>query len=544
MKKVYSQQGFLLISAALIVTVLLGVVSSFAAYFALSGTHLMRMQLRSVKAYYIADSGVQKGIYKLLTGSLQCSGINGDSSLTNVSFGGGEYTVTSTSYAPTAPTLLAQLNNGTTTVIRPSSVTGFAPLGRIRIDDEIIHYSKIGIGSGECGGGYSVCFLSLIRGMDGTADVTHSLGALVHQNQCDLSSQGGYTDLSSPLAQNQAGEGAFFGEGSGWFAGVQYAGELIYGWNGVTWVRNGPYGGILNYTMNGVKIVSLDDAWIIGDTGGTETILHWNGVVWSAWPDSSIANASLNGIDCLFSSFCMVVGDNRTFGRWNGSSWTSVSFSTLNFPSGTNVNSVSCTATNNCYAVAAAALYNFGGFTGNRTVPTILKWNGFSWSRVFLDYSAFRSYPYNLNAIDCTSSTLCWAAGNNGLLMRLSGTTWSRVAPPVSLSTVFRGIKAVASNDIWAVGYLSSAPIIIHYNGSLWSIPGTIDPLVNFRLYAVDCRDANDCWLAGASGGVAHWDGSTLYKVTSNPAILSANIYGISLYDDSIFGKKVGIWDN
>src|SRR5207253_8316890 len=104
------------------------------------------------------------------------------------------------------------------------------------------------------------------------------------------------------------------------------------------------------------------------------------------------------------------------------------------------------------------------------------------------------------------------------------GIAWSLVSSPnVGSGTnfLYGGVRAVSSNDIWAVGhYISggvSQTLTLHWNGSTWSVVsspnvGTADN----ELKGLASVGTNDVWAVGVyvSGGVyktltMHWNGSS-----------------------------------
>jgi hypothetical protein len=99
-----------------------------------------------------------------------------------------------------------------------------------------------------------------------------------------------------------------------------------------------------------------------------------------------------------------------------------------------------------------------------------------------------------LQSVSADSATDVWAVGAYGastLIMHYDGTSWSVVPVPA----VFKpqtpdlfGVAARAANDVWAVGseytQQGQRPIILHWNGTAWSQatvsgPGVVTNVLN-----------------------------------------------------------------
>jgi len=65
-----------------------------------------------------------------------------------------------------------------------------------------------------------------------------------------------------------------------------------------------------------------------------------------------------------------------------------------------------------------------------------------------------------------------------------------------------RGVSALASNDIWAVG---DSGKIYNYDGVSWS---EFDDLGGSAIFAIDMVSATDGWAVGASSRIYHYDGN------------------------------------
>jgi hypothetical protein len=159
-----------------------------------------------------------------------------------------------------------------------------------------------------------------------------------------------------------------------------------------------------------------------------------------------------------------------------------------------------------------------------------------------------------LSSLAVVSPTDIWAVGNRGtygaarstLAEHWNGSTWSVSPTPNGPNEVnwLLGADAVASNNVWAVGYSATNPpeqsfrrtLIERWNGNSWSVvpsPNPTPPLsggpVSNELFGVAAVSANDVWAVGQSVDygagrtlIVHWNGSAWSTVPSP----SPGLYG------------------
>src|SRR5437899_4230947 len=119
--------------------------------------------------------------------------------------------------------------------------------------------------------------------------------------------------------------------------------------------------------------------------------------------------------------------------------------------------------------------------------------------------------------VSALSANDVWAVGFytgsdgiiHGLTEHWDGTRWS-VVPAVDATpyaTIFYGVDAISSNDVWAVGYqqepdLVFQPLAEHWDGAQWSVvPITPLPSFNNFLYGVSGAGSEDVWAVGEYEG-------------------------------------------
>jgi hypothetical protein len=168
-------------------------------------------------------------------------------------------------------------------------------------------------------------------------------------------------------------------------------------------------------------------------------------------------------------------------------------------------------------------------------------WNGTAWSIV---PSPNRSGSGFLAAVTARTPTDAWAVGfwdgNNGfpevLVEHWNGTAWTIQHAPQTPSLInqLTGVVALASNDVWAVGFGSDPEsgipeaLIDHFDGTSWHLVTTPGRL-NRQLNGVAATSADDVWAVGSqlhgtvtSGLVEHWNG-TFWSVVPSPAAPSGS---------------------
>ena len=157
-------------------------------------------------------------------------------------------------------------------------------------------------------------------------------------------------------------------------------------------------------------------------------------------------------------------------------------------------------------------------------------------------------FDNGLSSLAVVSPSDIWAVGNWGtygaarstLAMRWNGSSWTKFNTPNGSNEVnwLLSADAIASNNVWAVGYSATNPpeqstsktLIERWNGSAWSVVPSPNPNVPLpggapisnELYGVAAVSANDVWAVGLSRNVTdgrtlivHWNGTTWSVVPS-----------------------------
>lgn len=171
-----AQRGFLLI-AAVVLIVVVGLLAAVITFLAATGVLSGAQHANSAKALFVAESGLERGIYGYKNGTW-CTSLG---TLTPPStVGEGDFSLTGTFNI--ASIALGANITPTDTVITVASTAGFASHGRIRIENEDIDYAAI----------TATTFTGAQRGVAGSTAAAHTTGAAVNvaQDECVIRSTG------------------------------------------------------------------------------------------------------------------------------------------------------------------------------------------------------------------------------------------------------------------------------------------------------------------------------------------------------------------
>jgi len=341
------------------------------------------------------------------------------------------------------------------------------------------------------------------------------------------STEGQLTGVAAASASNAWAVGAAGSDASGKVLMLHWNGKA---WSRVTSpkVLDGTAG-----ELSAITVVSAADAWAVGVTGTAGSgkdhtlLLHWNGKAWSqVTSPAPVAGGNLAAVTATAKSGWAVgyvntnpdapaccAGTPLIF-RLTGSKWSRVSEKLGN---GAGLNGVAVTGTSTAWAIGmptamitgALARWNgrawswvgsypvqgayqplegiaagpggtaFAvGENNNSPGPAIsMRWTGKAWQKVTVKAPS----ASQLNAVTFAPGGAAWAAGSadfgtaGPLIVRWSGKAWTRVASPSPRrNTVLSGLGFAAAGYGWAVGAAptglnTSATVILHWNGKVWS---------------------------------------------------------------------------
>jgi hypothetical protein len=305
-------------------------------------------------------------------------------------------------------------------------------------------------------------------------------------------------------------------------------------------------------SFRGVKAISATDAWAVGyfnNIAKTALIGHWNGTAWtpvSSWTSRLSNFVELNAVDADSATDVWAVGQytsgsqrHTLVERNTGSGWHRVAAPSprVHHGHGAELNGVSVVSPDDVWAVGAYA---------NSGTVLIEHWDGTAWTQVVSGRSDGR-----LVSVSAVSANDVWAvglrssagAGDRTFIEHWDGSAWSQVrdANPVGFNSELRGVSAISTTDVWAVGQLQkkngghNSPLIEHWDGSSWRLVESNVPIG--VLSGVSALSDSDAWTAGETDArkgfrhralAEHWDGASWSPGSTPPAGLSTHFYGVS----------------
>ena len=169
-----------------------------------------------------------------------------------------------------------------------------------------------------------------------------------------------------------------------------------------------------------------------------------------------------------------------------------------------------------------------------------MRWNGTAWSIVPSPNAGINP---TLTSVVAISPNDVWAVGYTGgnsgtltLAEHWDGSTWSIVSSPNPSLTYnsLRGVAAVGTDDVWAVGDFNAPggngrTLLLHWDGAAWTQAAGQNSGPSglaFRLDAVSAIGESDVWAVGSNSHTLaeHWNGTKWSKVASPNAGLGENV--------------------
>jgi hypothetical protein len=329
---------------------------------------------------------------------------------------------------------------------------------------------------------------------------------------------------NGPRQVNELHAVSALSENNVWAVGVSYNTErtlsssLIEHWNGSRWsvVPSPNPSGTLNI-LYGVAAVASNDVWAVGYAATASSgavIMHWNGSVWSVVPNppSSIFMSNLLALAVISANDIWAVGSGRIGDEdatltlhWNGTAWSFVSSPNVTPEVDNTLSGVAAIASNDVWAVGTQQPTSL---TDPHTL--ILHWNGSAWNIVPSPNDGGDNVDNHLLAAAAVASNDVWAVGFSGfgtLAEHWDGSEW-RVVPTPGIANreplFLAGIVALASNNVWTVGESFqtsrslSRTLTEQWDGTQWSVVQS--PNVGSdhnELFALDATPGGTLWAVG-----------------------------------------------
>jgi hypothetical protein len=285
----------------------------------------------------------------------------------------------------------------------------------------------------------------------------------------------------------------------------------------------------LNGYFGDIAGISPEDLWVVGSVIGSfpkvghPIVQHWDGERWSLVGTPDLPAAGLTAVAAVSASDVWAVGDRWSGGtlveHWDGARWSVVpSPNLIAGPRwGSGFSAIAASSASDIWAVGDAA-------NGRTSRPLIEHWDGTSWRLVPTPEAPSNS---SLSDVAVVSADDVWAVGESWsghgwqtLTMHWSGSAWTVVPSPNTDERVtgLSGVAGLSADHVWAVGSSSKLsgetvrPIVMHWDGTAWSLVQGLPSELPYGLEAVDAVRPNDVWAADKSPTYAyalHWDGSS-----------------------------------
>ncbi len=136
----------------------------------------------------------------------------------------------------------------------------------------------------------------------------------------------------------------------------------------------------------------------------------------------------------------------------------------------------------------------------------------------------------SLNGICLVDKKFGWACGNNGLLLKWDGTTWSKVETGLAQNENLMAVAFADENEGWAMG---TQGIILHYLNGTWTLDNSPTQQL---LYGAVVTPSRTVWAVGANGTILTYNGlswGTVYAVSQSggaSTTVTQDIYGVGMY--------------
>jgi hypothetical protein len=308
-----------------------------------------------------------------------------------------------------------------------------------------------------------------------------------------------------------------------WATGGPASDDVLLKWDGTAWAYQASTATLPLYSVWGT---SANNVWVGGRKGH---LMRWNGSTWTTFT-SGLETDGTNGPHFIYSIWgsdannIWAVSSNGEYGnilKWNGTSWT-----------------IQHTQTPGLRAIWGASASNIWavGENGN-----IVRYDGSTWSTVSYSVTPALGVNTTLFSVWGSDANNVWVGGGvvSGVttptLLKWNGSTWSRAdttgLPAATSVNSVRGIAGTSANNVYLIGDLGS--FASHWDGSSWTTQST-GGASSLNAIWVSPNGA-DIWVSGASSliikGTAAPEGSpptvttpTSTAVTHNTATLGGTI--------------------
>lgn len=159
------------------------------------------------------------------------------------------------------------------------------------------------------------------------------------------------------------------------------------------------------------------------------------------------------------------------------------------------------------WGTSSTDVWAVGGDALDGTGPTVIHFDGESWSRV-----PTGDAQGNLWWVFGFEDGPIYMGGEGGVIYRYEAGQYTKMDTP-GTDTVF-GIWGATPSDVWAVGGASTSTggFAWRLDGDSWIAEPTLpaDVAADASVWKVYGTSTSDAWLVGSNGVALHWDGTAL----------------------------------
>jgi hypothetical protein len=226
---------------------------------------------------------------------------------------------------------------------------------------------------------------------------------------------------------------------------------------------------------------------------GNGQVLYDQSGVWST-PRGLALGGSIDSVSCSSTTFCVAVAAGEA-AVYNGHRWSSA----VRMGTTGDTYNVSCATVRFCAAVGAS------GLPGKPSA--LATFNGRTWS-MFKTTSSGKADD-RLLSVSCSSAHFCMAANLDGVILHFNGSTWTP-SHGVGNDSL---ISVSCSTEKFCMAVTTTGDATTFHQGS-WSPPKPIPSFARAGAYSVSCVSSSKCSVIGLSGSVAtrtsgRWSGPT-----------------------------------
>jgi hypothetical protein len=315
--------------------------------------------------------------------------------------------------------------------------------------------------------------------------------------------------------------------------------SLILRWDGNAWssvVHPHPPG---NHLLQGVDAPTAGDAWAVGyrvvRTGGVKTVIeHWDGASWIVVRSPNPNRNGLNQLEAVrsvpsspgtvwavgsYSDPAASFGDLTLVLRRSGGRWRAVS--SPNVTADNHLEAVDATGPNDAWAVGWGSTGQFGG----TAIAIALHWNGTSWQNVSIPNPS----QVMLFGVRALAPNDVWAVGHTyvggphwiPVILHWDGASWSRSTIPVpEFGGQLRDVVSFSATNVYAVGFSGEGTfaetLVLHWNGTSWTSQSTPSPGIGPKLFGGAVVGPSTVWAVGYRYEESVFANQTLTLRTTN----------------------------